>query len=98
MAGESLALRKAEEILARYPGEFISRRDGLVTIKIVDNGQTVIVWIRQSPITENALNAFKKLIARHKYDRLVLLKLYNVADFVKLTDLTIFNEVKHNDY
>ena len=98
MVGESLALRKAEEILARYPGGFISRRDGLVAIKINDNGQTVIVWVRQSPVTENALNAFKKLIAKHRYDRLVLLKLYSSADLVKFTDLALFNEVKYGDY
>ena len=90
-------MKKALEILSKYQGGFVSKRDGLVTVKINDNGQTVIIWIRQTPITDKALNAFKKLIAKHKYDKLVLLKLYDSADLVSFSDLAIFNEVRHGE-
>ena len=95
--GLSLAMKKALEILSKYQGGFVSKRDGLVAVKINDNGQTVIIWIRQTPITDKALNAFKKLIAKHKYDKLVLLKLYDAADLVSFSDLAIFNEIRHGE-
>lgn len=92
------AERVAREILAKYPGEFVSRRRGLVTVKIDDNGQTVIVWVRNEPITPRALEMFRKMIEGHQYDKLILVKLYEKADLVKFNDLKIFNEIRKNTY
>jgi hypothetical protein len=96
--GVSEAEEKAREILSRYPGSFVSRRDGHVVVKIRDGTETVIIWIRQRPITRRALELFKKIVARHEYDKLVLLRLYKEADYVKYGDLSVFDEIRENDY
>ena len=98
MQGVSRAELKAKKILERYSRNFISRRDGHVIIKINDSGKTVTVWIRQRPITREALELFEKIIKKHEYDKLVLLKLYTEADYVKYEDLKTFNEIKINEY
>lgn len=94
MQGVSRAEIVAKELLKKYQGAFISKRDGLVIIKIRTDGKTEIIWIRQRPITDKALNLFKKIISKHKYDKLTLLKLYEGADYVKFDELDIFDEVK----
>ena len=95
MQGVSRAEKVAEEILSNRIGGFISRRDGHVIIKIREDSETVIIWIRQRPITKEALELFKKIIRKHEYDKLVLLKLYSEADYVKYSELEIFNKIKH---
>ena len=94
MYGVSRAEEYAEELIRRLGGEFVSRRDGHVIIKVREGDATVIIWVRQSPITEKALNLFKRMISKHSYDKLVLVKLYDRADYVKHADLNIFSEIK----
>ncbi len=94
MMGVSRAEKEAIKILKEHTGAFISRRDGFVIIKIAENDKTVIIWIRQKPITREALRLFNKIISKHSYDKLVLLKLYGEADYVKYNELTIFDEIR----
>ena len=94
--GISKAEAKAREILSRYPGRFVSRRDGHIIVKIVKDNKSAIIWIRQSPITREALSLFKKIISRHEYDGLFLIRLYEEADYVKYEDLALFNEITKN--
>jgi len=93
MKGISRAESIAREILEKKEGGFISERDGHIIIKINDNDETVIIWIRQRPITDKALTLFKKIINKHSYDKLVLLKLYDAADYIKYNELKIFDKI-----
>jgi len=93
--GKSLAEMVAEQILQKHEGYFVSRRDGFVILKI----NNTIVWIRQTPISSRSLQAFVSIIKKHEYDKLVLLRLYNEADYVKKDDLLIFDEIQNkNDF
>ncbi|NPA99090.1 MAG: hypothetical protein GXO43_06905 [Crenarchaeota archaeon] len=93
MRGISRAEKIANDILSKYNGGFVSRRDGQVIIKIVRDNRNIIVWIRQRPITRKALSLFKKIIAKHEYDELVLLKLYDSADYIRYDELSFFNKI-----
>jgi len=94
MQGVSKAEEIAEEFLKRYKGDYVSRRDGFVIVKYRENNETVVAWIRQRPVTREALELFKKIIRRHEYDKLVLVKLYRSADYIKYSELKIFNEIR----
>ena len=85
--GISFGVRIAEEIINEFNGVFISRRDGFVIVKIPIDNETVIVWVRHSPITYNALKIFDKIISKHAYDKAILLNLAMTADYVKFSDL-----------
>ena len=79
------------ELVREYGGGFISRRDGLVLVKIRDaDGKTAIVWIRESPITKRSLELLRKVVKKHEHDRLVLVRLYGNADYVKPEELQDF--------
>ncbi|ADB57905.1 hypothetical protein [Archaeoglobus profundus] len=97
MKGLSESEKVGYEILKRYEGGFVSRRDGAIAVKILKEDKTLLVWIRQSPITQDALKLFKKIAEKHEYDELVLLKLYSEADYVKFSELSQFRIVKSVD-
>jgi len=84
----------AEQVLTRFKGGYISRRDGLHIVKVEVNGKTVVVWVRRSPITREALSLFWRYVGRHEYDELVLLKLTTAADTVKFEELKKFRIIK----
>jgi len=92
--GVSRAERTALELLGSLKGEFVSRRDGHVIIKYRDGDKTAIAWVRQRPITREALELFKRIVKKHEYDRLVLIKTYSTADYVDFSSLDLFDEVK----
>ena len=92
---KSLSEKIAKELVEKHRGEFISRRDGYVIIKVIEDGKITIVWIRQNPVTRKALELFKKIISKYEHDRLVLLKLYKRADQIRPEELEIFDEVKY---
>jgi hypothetical protein len=93
MKGISEAEKMGFELLKRYEGGFVSKRDGFVVVKLLKSEKTLLVWIRQRPITREALNLFKKIANKHEYDELVLFKLYSEIDYVKLTDLKEFRVI-----
>ncbi len=93
--GVSRAEKFAFKLLGHGYGEFVSKRDGFVIVKMRENDATSIVWIRQNPITREALEFFKKVISKYEYDKLVLIKLYREADYVKYSDLKLFDEIRY---
>jgi len=94
MRGVSFEEKIAEELLKKHKGEFISRRDGHVIVKLRENSKTAIMWIRQSPLTEEALELFRRIVKKYNYDRLILMKLYGIADYVGYNELEIFDEIR----
>lgn len=90
----SLEGEVAEQILMRFKGGYVSRRDGLHIVKVEIGGRTVVVWIRKTPITRKALNLFWKYVGKHEYDELVILKLTTAADAVKFEELKKFKVIK----
>jgi len=54
----------------------------------------MIVWVRKSPVTREALNLFWRYIAKHEYDELVLYKLTSTADTVRFEDLKKFRVIR----
>ena len=90
----SVSFLEANLFLEKYKNGFlVSERDGFVIVKAEIEGKTVMLWFRQSPITETALKLFKRIVGKHKYDELWLVRLYNHADYVKFEDLKIFDKV-----
>ncbi|GEM_PF-1895703 len=87
MSGFSEEEVVANRLIEVIGGSFISRRDGMVLIKVPCKGKTVIIWIRKSPITSSALKLFDKMIMKHDYDELILLKIMRIADYVKFSEL-----------
>jgi len=81
------------EILRRYTGAFVSKRDGFVIVKILKGEKTLLIWIRLRPISHDALELFRRIIKKHQYDELVLLKNYSEADYVKLSELKEFRVI-----
>jgi len=92
--GSSLEGEVAEQILTRFKGGYVSRRDGHHILKIEVGGRTVVVWIRKTPITRKALDLFWRYVGKHEYDELVLLKLTTAADTVKFEELKKFKVIK----
>ena len=45
----------ARKIIEKYNGEWVSKRDGFVMVRIVREKEEIIIWVRQTPITEKAL-------------------------------------------
>jgi len=80
-------LEVASELLRRFRGFTVSRRDGLVVVKLDVCGETWLVWVRGSPVTQSALDLFERVARRHRYDRAVLLKTRDVADYVTYGEL-----------
>jgi len=85
--GRGLEERIARKLLEVFSGFFASRRDGLVLVKLNVNDRTVLVWVRSSPITENALQLYDKFASKHRFDEAWLLKVRDVADYVSFRDL-----------
>ena len=81
------ALSIAEELIDKYNGEWVSKRDGFVMVKISKDGEEMIVWIRQTPITSRALKLAKKIAGRYSVDKKILLKLYDYADYVSTKEI-----------
>jgi len=85
--GRSLEEQIAEKLLERFVGFFVSRRDGLVLVKIKVKDKTVLVWIRASPITEKALRLYNRVASKHHFDEAWLFKLKREADYVSFKEL-----------
>ncbi len=92
----SLEREAAERLLSKYRGYYISKREGMTVVKVDVGGKTVVVWLRNSPVTEKALKLFKRVVRGHEFDELVLCKLQPVADlprYEKLKEFRIVNTV-----
>ena len=85
--GGSLVRRVAEELVDRFGGFYASKREGMLLLKLNVGGRTVMVWVRDSPITENALRLYDRVVSKHRFDEAWLLKVRNVADYVSFRDL-----------
>jgi len=85
--GRSLEEQIAEKLLERFVGFFVSRRDGLVLVKVKVEGKTVLIWVRASPITEKALCLYDRVASKHHFDEAWLFKLKREADYVSFKEL-----------
>ncbi|MEX0569064.1 MAG: hypothetical protein Q6363_007910 [Candidatus Njordarchaeota archaeon] len=81
------AIDTAKRLIEKYAGEWISKRDGFVMIKITNNNKEIIVWIRQTPITHKAMILAEKIVSKYHSDEKILLKLYEYADYVPKKEL-----------
>ncbi len=91
LSEEEIIANKLIEVIG---GNFISKRDGMILIKIPCKDRTSIIWIRKSPITNSALKLFDKIVMKHEYDDLILFKITKIADYIKFGELNKrFNKV-----
>ncbi len=77
----------ARKIIEKYNGEWVSKRDGFVMVRIVREGEEIIIWVRQTPITERALELAKKMCGKYSHDKKILLKLHRYADHVSRKEI-----------
>jgi len=83
-------LEELQQCGVRYT--IVSQRDGFVMIKVCINDETWIIWIRNSPITEKAYVLAKKILNKHKYDKLIITRINEkIADHISFKEL---NELK----
>ena len=62
----------------------VSMRDGF-TMFMVEKGQKrLLVWIRCSPITEKAINLYKKITGKYVVSGYLTLKFYEPSDYIPL--------------
>jgi len=77
----------ALQLLNKYKGGFISRRDGLVIVKVLINDKEVVVWIRTARITRKSWELFKKILSRVEYDDVVIYRTREEAEEISLKEL-----------
>ena len=77
----------ALQLLNKYKGGFISRRDGLVMVKALINDKEVVVWIRTARITRKSWELFKKILSRVEYDDVVIYRTREEAEEISLKEL-----------
>ena len=83
----SLDLYYAEDFVRRYGGFWVSRRDGLVIVKVRIGDRTALVWFRSSPITEKALKLFVKVSSKHRFDIAYVVRPEPIADYVGFDEI-----------
>jgi len=77
-----------------YETGTVSMRDGF-TMFMVEKGQKrLLVWVRCSPITEKAINLYKKITGKYVASGYLTLRFYESTDYVPLPDQ--LNAVKVN--
>jgi len=87
MNGRSRDEEIAVQLLQKYKGGFISRRDGLVIVKVLINDKEVLVWIRTARITRKSWELFKKILSRVEYDDVVIYRTREEAEEISLKEL-----------
>jgi len=85
--GTSRDYRLAQDFIERHGGAWVSKRDGLVVVRVRAGAETWLLWFRSTPITERALRLFDRVRRRYRHDRALVVRAGEVADYVAFRDI-----------